>query len=306
VTNLALLVVCLALGVLLRRSGRLPEDAPRALNGFVLNVALPALVVRHLQGLALDGQLALAALMPWVLFAAGAAFFALLGRAAGWPRETTGGLMLSGGLANTSFVGLPMIEAFYGPAFLAVGVLVDQLGTYMVLSTFGVVVAAFCSPGAVGAGGGVRAGDVAGRVLRFPPFQALVAGLLLSQVALPGAALGLLDRLAGTLVPLALVSVGLQLRLAEARGSLRELSAGLVFKLALGPALIAALLMGGLGATGRVAEVTVFEAAMGPQIGGAIVAMQHGLNPRLVTLMVGIGIPLSLLTAAAWWFALSA
>ena len=68
-TNLAVLAVCLILGVLLRRLGRLPEEAPKALNGFVLNVALPALVVRHLQGLALDGHLALAALMPWALFA---------------------------------------------------------------------------------------------------------------------------------------------------------------------------------------------------------------------------------------------
>ena len=27
--------------------------------------------------------------------------------------------MLTGGLANTSFIGLPMIEAFHGPSFSA-------------------------------------------------------------------------------------------------------------------------------------------------------------------------------------------
>ncbi len=91
----------------------------------------------------------------------------------------------------------------------------------------------------------------------------------------------------------------------EVRGNLGELSAGLGFKLVLGPALIAALLIGGLGATGRIVEVTVFEAAMGPQIGGAIVAMQNGLNPRLITLMVGIGILLSLATAALWFLLLT-
>ncbi|MBD0275195.1 MAG: AEC family transporter, partial [Acetobacteraceae bacterium] len=182
--------------------------------------------------------------------------------------------MLSGGLANTSFVGLPMIEAFYGKAFLGVGVLADQLGTYMVLSTLGVAVAAFCSPGGGGAGA-LRARGVAEKVLRFPPFQALVAGVLLAPAGLPEAVLGVLDRLAGTLVPLALVSVGFQLRLGQVGGSLGELSAGLGYKLVVGPALVAALLVGGLGATGRVAEVTIFEAAMGPQIGGAIVAMQH-------------------------------
>ena len=42
--------------------------------------------------------------------------------------------------------------------------------------------------------------------------------------------------------------------------------------------------------------MTIFEAAMAPQIGAAIVAMEHKLDPPLVTLMVGIGIPLSFLT----------
>jgi len=49
----------------------------------------------------------------------------------------------------------------------------------------------------------------------------------------------------------------------------------------------------GLGAR---ALITIFEAAMARQIGAAIVAVDHDLDPALVTLMVGIGIPLSFLT----------
>jgi hypothetical protein len=136
VTNLLVLVVCFALGILLRRSGapalrrsgRLPEDAHNVLSAFVINVALPALVLLHVHDLRLDVQLILPAAMPWVMFALGAAFFLALGRAWRWSPQTTGGLMLSGGLANTSFVGLPMIEAFYGPAFLSVGILGSVTG----------------------------------------------------------------------------------------------------------------------------------------------------------------------------------
>jgi malate permease and related proteins len=294
-TNLVVLAVCFALGVLLRRSGRLPPDAHKVLNAFVVNVALPALVLRHVHGLRLDGQLMLPAAMPWVMFALGALFFAGLGRLAGWPRETTGGLMLAGGLANTSFVGLPMIEAFYGPAFLSVGILADQLGTYLVLSTFGVLVAALCS-----SAGPVRPGVLARRVATFPPFQALALGLVLMPFDYPEALSAVLDRLAGTLTPIALVSVGFQLRL-NGLGTCRgELTAGLLYKLVLGPALVALIFVLGLRAGGAVLQVTLFEAAMGPQIGGAIIAIEHGLNARLVTLMVGLGIPLSLLTAALW------
>ena len=297
-TNLIVLVLCFVLGIALRRSGRLPDGAHRTLNAFIINVALPALVVRYIHELRPDPALLFPAAMPWVLFALGTAFFAVLGRAAGWSRQTTGGLMLAGGLANTSFVGLPMIETFYGPSFLGVGILVDQLGTYMVLSTVGVVVAALCSAG--GASGGVRPGAVLRRILAFPPFQALALGLLLIPVHYPAAFTAVLDRLGGTLTPLALVSVGYQLQLGELRSNARELSAGLLYKLVLGPALVSVLFVFGLHGQGTVMQVTVFEAAMGPQIGAAIVAMEHGLNPRLVSLMVGIGIPMSLLTAAAW------
>ena len=48
----------------------------------------------------------------------------------------------------------------------------------------------------------------------------------------------------------------------------------------------------GLGAR---ALITIFEAAMAPQIGAAIVAVDHESNPALVTLMLGIGMPPSFL-----------
>jgi hypothetical protein len=58
------------------------------------------------------------------------------------------------------------------------------------------------------------------------------------------------------------------------------------------PLPLAVLYVGVLRATG--------EAAMGPQIGGSIVAIRHGLEPPLITLMVGFGITLSFLTLPAW------
>jgi hypothetical protein len=45
---------------------------------------------------------------------------------------------------------------------------------------------------------------------------------------------------------------------------------------------------------------------MGPQIGGAIVAIQYGLNSPLITLMVCLGIALSFITQPLWYLALGA
>ena len=83
--------------------------------------------------------------MPWILFGIGATLFRWLGRLLGLSRPTTGALIMLGGLGNTSFIGLPMIESYYGTRYLPTGILIDQFGTYLVLSTVGIVVACLYS-----------------------------------------------------------------------------------------------------------------------------------------------------------------
>lgn len=298
--NYLLLGTCFLLGILLRRSARLPDNAASALNGFVIHISLPALTLTYVHSLKLQTSLILPALMAWLMFGIGCGFFWLAGRAFGFSRATTGGLMLTGGLANTSFIGLPMIETFYGPQFLGLGILIDQLGSYFVLSTLGILVASLHSSGQ-----GINAKAVIRKIALFVPFQAFVLALLLMPFEYPVWLDDLLKRLGVTLVPIALVSVGYQLQLSHVRGKMQALIVGLLFKLVVGPALILLLFAGVLHAQGQMLSVTVFEAAMGPMIGASIVAMDHEFDPPLVTMMVGIGIPLSFLTVPAWWRLLS-
>ena len=297
--NYLLLAVCFLLGMALRRFGRLPDNAAAALNGFIVHISLPALTLSYVHGLKLDASLILPALMAWIMFGIGCAFFWLAGRTFGFPQATTGGLMLTGGLAATSFIGLPMIETFYGEEFLGLGILIDQAGSFFVLSTLGILVASIYSSGQA-----INATAVARKIALFVPFQAFVLALLM-PVEYPDWLDDLLRRLGATLIPLALVSVGYQIRLSEVRGKAAPLATGLVFKLALGPALILLLFAGLFGAEGQVMRVTVFEAAMAPMISASIVAMDHELDPPLLTLMVGVGVPLSFLTLPVWWWLLN-
>lgn len=298
--NVALLVLCLAAGVALRASGRVPDNAHLAINGFIINISLPALTLQQIHGLQLHRELVFPILMPWLMFAGVGASIWLIGRQFRLAPATTGALILTAGLANTSFVGVPMIESFYGSSYMAIGLLIDQLGTYLVLSTLGIATACLCSRGSA------SAGEVARRIATFPPLIALVVALALMQVDYPPVVSNILARLGGTLAPLALVSVGLQLRLGAFRGKLSQLALGLGFKLLLAPLLLAVLYLELLGQSGTLARVTLFEAAMGPQIGGAIVATQYGLDPPLVTLMVGVGSIAAFLTLPMWWYLLRA
>lgn len=296
--NIILMLVCFSLGVILRSCGRLPQATPSVLNSYIIHVALPALALLHIHGLEFSSALVFPAAMAWLLFAGGYVFFRIMGKWAGFSAGTLGALFLTGGLGNTSFVGLPMIEAFYGREYLGIGILADQLGSFLVLSTVGIALAAAYSSGKT------SPGEIARKVLLFPPFMAMVLAFALTPVPFPIWLEGVLERIGGTLPPLALLSVGFQLRIGHIRDRIRPLAAGLLYKLILGPALVAAVFILILGARGTGIQVTIFEAAMAPMITGSIVAAEHDLDPPLSTLMVGVGIPLSFLTLPLWWWIL--
>lgn len=300
-SNYVLLGACFLIGMLLRKSGRLPDNAAASLNGVIVNISLPALTLSYIHKLDIDTELILPAVVAWVLFALGCIYFWLIGRTLGLPKPTTGALMLTGGLGNTSFIGLPMIEAFYGSQFLGIGILVDQVGSYLVLSTLGVLVASIYASSEDKPD--IKA--IVMRIITFTPFQALIVAIILKPVEYPAWFEQLLGSLAATVVPLALVSVGYQLRISHLRGKGTALASGLLFKLVFGPALILVLFSIAFAAEGQLLRVTIFEAAMPPMIGASIVALQYDLDPPLVTLMVGIGIPLAFITLPAWWYVLN-
>lgn len=298
--NLLLLIICFVAGMLLRRTRRMPDNAPATLNSFIIHVSLPALTLLYVHELQISGDVVLMALMPWIYFLLAAGFFWFAGRWLRLPRATVGALMLTGGLGNTSFFGLPMIEAYYGHQGIASGIVVDQLGSFLVLSTLGITVAGIYSSGRP------TAAEIGKRILLFPPFIALAIALLSVPLEYEPWFTALLKRLGETLAPMALLSVGMQLRLGHIAEHKRNLAIGLGFKLLLAPFLIYLLYVPLFGAHGQAIQVTLFEAAMPPMITAAIIASEHDLDPELSTLMVAVGLLVSFITLGMWWWVLQA
>ena len=294
--NLILLIFCFIAGVLLHRYKRMPVNTPAVLNSFIIHISMPALTLLYVHDLKLTGDVGLMAAMGWICFALSVIFFSRIGRMMSWPRSTIGALILTGGLGNTSYLGLPMIEAYYGHQGLASGIIVDQLGSFLVLSTLGITFAGIYSSGRPGFG------EMAMRVLRFPPFIALLIALLLIPMSYPDWLSVILKRMGDTLAPLALLSVGFQLRLGHLKGNGVKLAIGLGFKLVLVPLVIFLLYVPLFGAHGQAIQITLFESAMPPMITAAILAAEHDLDPPFATLMVAVGLVISFVTLTAWWW----
>lgn len=284
----------LLLGYALARAGVFAESAADSLNRYVLYVCLPALIVRLVPQLRWDPKLALLVATPWVMLAFAAGCVIWLARSLHWPDAVLGALLLCATIGNTSFVGIPFIAALRGTEAVQYALLYDQFGSFLILSTYGSLIVARFSTGQAPS---LRA--LAQRVITFPPFLALLVALLplkhstlLDQV---------LQRVADTLVPVAVFAVGLRLKL-RAPAQRSALAAGLGIKMLICPLLVLFALRAFDGQA-LSSQVAVLEAGMPTSITAGAMASLAGLAPELCAALVGYGVLIafvSLPLLAAW------
>lgn len=300
--NIFLIIACLSLGIILRKNSRF-SNVSHAFNSFVIWVSLPALILVQIPAFlkthTWSTDFWIPVSMPWITILLSLIIFSQIGRHLRWKHTKTGAVILTAGLGNTSFVGFPLLESYIGPQAISIGIILDQLGSFLVLSTFGIIIASF-----MGSGTRPNVTKIAHRVLTFPPFIALIFAFLWSLVGNPGTSFfsPAFEKLGATLVPIALFSVGLRLKLSTKifQKHWKVLCLGLGFKLIFIPAFFLFLYVGIFQARNFITYVTIIESAMAPMTTAAIIAEEFGLDSELASLMLGIGIPISLLTVYLW------
>ena len=290
----ALILAMLALGLLFARLRAFPANAAEVLNRVVLYVCLPAAMLIHVPRLRFDVSLLGLAATPWLLALATIASVALLSRWLRLRRDETAVLLLCVALCNSSFIGYPMVGALLGQHAVQYAVVYDQFGTAILLSTFGLYVIARYSGDST-----PRASEVLRRILRFPPLWALLFALTLMPEQPPRWVGSALQNLAGAMLPLVMLAVGLSIQLKMPRDEIRPLLAGLTLKLLVMP-LLAWPLSLLFGMQGPMLQANVLESAMPGMITAAALAISHNLAPRLAAALVGYGILCALVTLPAW------
>lgn len=285
---LFLVIVMLALGKAYAHTGLLPQNTPEVINRLVIWLLLPALVLKAVHGLQFHADLLVLVATPWLLAGLTVAATWLLARALGWRREVVGCLLLCVALGNTAFLGYPLVEATLGHAALKYAVVYDQLGSFMLLSSFGLVVVAL-----YGGASKPSVGAVVHKIVTFPSFAALILGLLPWER--PPLVAHLIDVLASLLVPMAMFAVGFQLKLVPSRAVALPLAAGLALKLLVLPA--AAFAIATLAGVDRqIVAVNTLQSAMPAMITAGALAIDAKLAPELAAGLVGYGI----LIAVVW------
>ena len=288
--NFALIFVALFIGYIINKKEIFSKDTPIILNQFILYISLPATALLQIPKLSFSYEVFIPIIIAWMVMGISALAIFYISKLSHFSKEITGALMLVGVLGNTSFVGIPIIQAYFGDTALPYVLMYDQLGSFIMLSTYGTFIAAYYSSAKE-----VNTKAIMKKIVTFPPFLALLVALLFIGTTFHPVVISVLSSFSKTIVPLALVAVGLQLRFKLPSEDIKPFLSALGVKLLLAP-LIAFAFCSVFSWQNQAGLVSIMEAGMGPMITAGVVASMAGLAPRLSSAIVGYGTLISFVT----------
>lgn len=299
-SNFILIIFCLAAGIISRKFNWVAKDGFKALNAWVLYFGLPAISFNFLPKLTWNNSLLFTMLGPLLVLAGSILFFYILERTSKLSKRTSHTLMLIAGLSNTSFVGFPLITAYFGADKLPIGIVSDQT-TFFLLSTVGVVIAV---KGSLKKNNHVDFGFILKRVFTFPPLIGCLLALIIPRFIDVSSLDDFFHTIGSTVSPVALFSIGLQLNFGIVKSEIPNITYAIIYKLIIGPAIVTAVAYW-WGLKGEIIQVSIFEMAMPSLVATSIILNQFKLNSKVGNSVIGLSIPIGLLTTYLWFYVLN-
>lgn len=270
----------------LRKAGLVRGKHVALLTDYVVNVSLPCLSVVTLARLDLKGAHLEVAVIAWGMILIGAALAYAIGRMTAMTDRNLRAFVLLSAFPNTGFLGYPLAYAVFGNSGLSYAIIYDQIGMFPLFLTLGFFVA------------GGR--ESLGSALRFPPFIALLTGLLFNVTALPLPQLVAtpLTALGWTTLPLTIFLIGAKITF-KASHDFRYIATALTLRMLLLP-LTLWLLMLPLEMHGLPYQVALMETAMPPALSISILALKYDMDEELTVSCIGAGTVLCILIFAGF------
>lgn len=296
--SFVLIAICILVGYIFNYKKLLPPQSHKGINVWIIYVALPAVSLKYIPQINWNYTMLVPVIGPILVWIGAYVFVKIITYKRNLSKATIGALYLCTGLSNTSFVGFPLITAYFGEPQISIAVICDQV-TFVLLSTVGIAMA-------------IRHSDkntlttnlVIKKMVSFPPLWGCLLAFILPHFMNLEPFMPLFDKLAGTVAPLALFSIGLQLKLSGLKNDWKAILSILGYKLILAPALVL-ILVYVLNIKGLSSNIAVFEAAMPTLLTASVVADEYHLNTKLVNIATGITILAAFVTTLFWYLVLT-
>ncbi|WP_457621231.1 AEC family transporter [Persephonella sp.] len=276
-------------GYISRKLRIFDERSADTLIKFIIYFAFPALVIYNVYYLDIKRSFILVILGGWLVIIFSIAVSYIAGRLMRLNRVTLASFMMMASFGNTSFLGFPFQLALLGEDGLRYAVVFDQLASFLPVSLISPFILSFGQSSE-------KVGIDIKKVVTFPPFIALLGAFLIKNIHIPEFVLGSLKMLGMTVIPLALFSVGINLRFSKVKDRMKDIIAVISIKMLLVPVLTVLILY--VFSVNASTEWLSFiiEISMPPMVLASILVIGAGLDRDLAVSSVGIGIIISFIT----------
>ena len=266
------------------------QDNSKQLVDFIIYFSLPAIVFSKIYPLSLDTKI-----LWLILMFMGIIFFNLflsytIGKMMRLSRVTLATFMIMATFGNTSFIGFSYIDAFYGQDYIVYGVIYDIFGSFLLLVSVGMIIITW------GSGRKNSVLNISKSIFLFPLMIMFIITIFAKNFEIPKFLIYTSTNLGATLVPIAMIAIGMKLELKHIFTKLHIVTVAVVLKMLIIPIIVLFVFKYFYGIDETWVKVTIIEVAMPPMTMAAVLAIKGGLDEKIAINSLVLGVIVSLFT----------
>jgi len=198
--------------------------------------------------------------------------------------------MIMATFGNTSFIGFSYIDAFYGEDYIVYGLIYDLFGSFLLLVSVGMFIITW------GKGKKNNFTSIFKNIFLFPPTIMFLITVVVKNFEIPNFLLLTSQTLGSTLVPIAMIAIGMKLELKHIFARFHIVSVAMILKMVIVPIIVLIGFQQFYGLNETWVKVTIIEVAMPPMTMATVLAIKGGLDEKVAINSLVLGVILSLIT----------
>ncbi|WP_066348359.1 AEC family transporter [Aliarcobacter cryaerophilus] len=266
------------------------QDNSKQLVDFIIYFSLPAIVFSKIYPLELDTKILWLILMFMAIIFFNLFLSYCIGKMMRLNRVTLATFMIMATFGNTSFIGFSYIDAFYGQDYIVYGVIYDIFGSFLLLVSVGMIIITW------GSGRKNSILNISKSIFLFPPMIIFFITIFAKNFEVPKFIIYTSQNLGSTLVPIAMIAIGMKLELKHIFSRLHIVTVAVVLKMLIVPIIILFTFKYFYGVDETWVKVTLIEVAMPPMTMAAVLAIKGGLDEKIAINSLVLGVIVSLFT----------
>ncbi len=272
------------------------KDNSKELVEFIIYFSLPAIVFAKIYPLNLTYETLELVFMFNTIILGNLLLAYFVGKLLKLEKKILATFMIVATFGNTSFIGLSYIDTFYGQDYVVYALIYDLFGSFLLLVSLGMIIINW------GSGQHVNFKGIVRSVIFFPPIIMFFLTVFAKNFEMPQFVMNTMETIGATLVPIAMIAIGMKLELKNIFYKLNIVTTAIVIKMFVVPIIVLLAFSVFYNLDDTWSKTTILEAAMPPMTMAVVLAIKGGLDERLAINALVIGVLLSLLSVTGFYY----